>query len=340
MERLVKKQRFSELCLYDTVTPEEVAEFEREHDITLPEDYVWFITNVGNGGRWYDKYGNYRFEKLRETFVCRLYDRDTGERADKYALAVLSKGCSYCLAIVIKGKDRGRICSTDGYTASPCYPMTVNNFRELYVKWLEEISRGYAEYAFERRSYGTLEQHFRDYERNCSREVLTDLGSKITPEAVSKKLMRRLAAAFYTEQDKEKKQALFMILAGIKYPYPLNIFREMFVPEYYDDILFVLDSYYGYLRDFDRRVMEEAEKFYPMLVEIAHDKGIMADKLNISKCLKMVIMNPLFCLADIEDIFEMQQETVTAAIWSFDKSKMPESVHCYIDAANEMIRKK
>ena len=338
VEHFAKKQRFSDICLYDTVSRDEVAEFERLYGITLPEDYVWFITNVGNGGLWYDKYGGYRFEKLSETFICRLYDRDTGEMTDKYALAVLSIGCSYYYAIVLKGKDRGRICSTDGYSASPCYPMTVNNFRELYVKWLEEISRGYNNYGFEHRSYGTLEQHFCDYERNGSREALRDLRSKITPEAVSKKLLRRLAAAFYTEQDKEKKRSLFMILASVRYPYPLNLFREMFLPENYDDILFVLVNYYEYLRDLEHSVMEGAEIFYPMLVEIAHDRDIMSDERNLGRCLKTVIKNPLFCPADIEDILNMRQETVTEVIGHFDKSKMPECVHKYIDAANEIRR--
>ena len=45
--------------LYDVISKEDVELFEYVNGVKLPEDYVWFITNVGNGGTWRD--GEYLF---------------------------------------------------------------------------------------------------------------------------------------------------------------------------------------------------------------------------------------------------------------------------------------
>ena len=54
----------------DVISKEDVELFELANDVKLPEDYVWFITNVGNGGTW--RNGEYRFYPLDldRGFLC------------------------------------------------------------------------------------------------------------------------------------------------------------------------------------------------------------------------------------------------------------------------------
>lgn len=49
MEQL--KKFLEMLKIYDIISIEEVRKFEEENNIKLPDDYVWFITNVANGCR-------------------------------------------------------------------------------------------------------------------------------------------------------------------------------------------------------------------------------------------------------------------------------------------------
>ena len=49
---LTKKNKAYQLNPVTTL--EKVRAFEKENGVILPEDYVWFITNVANGGIWMD----------------------------------------------------------------------------------------------------------------------------------------------------------------------------------------------------------------------------------------------------------------------------------------------
>ena len=51
-----KKLEILDVQLNDVISIEEVRKFEAENDVKLPDDYVWFITNVGNGGGLYCDY--------------------------------------------------------------------------------------------------------------------------------------------------------------------------------------------------------------------------------------------------------------------------------------------
>jgi hypothetical protein len=60
---LTKKNKAYQLNPVTTL--DKVRAFEEENGVILPEDYVWFITNVANGGNWMD--GIYRFYPLEKS---------------------------------------------------------------------------------------------------------------------------------------------------------------------------------------------------------------------------------------------------------------------------------
>ena len=64
--------------IYDVISIEEVEKFEIENDIILPEDYVWFITNVENGGIWEGEWPIYliRCRKKNDCYVLIMRSSD------------------------------------------------------------------------------------------------------------------------------------------------------------------------------------------------------------------------------------------------------------------------
>lgn len=165
---------YADFKLFDVIALDAVRKFEAEHQVRLPDDYVWFITNVGNGGTWQPVMGggwDYQFYPLEKTYFSRkapdrnaaVPDSETG--TDKYALDVLSKGCSYSFGIILAGEHYGEISDdSDGdafYNEKP-----VHGFKELYLKWLDEFSLGYDIVRFDERLHGTIEEHLEQY-KHC-----------------------------------------------------------------------------------------------------------------------------------------------------------------------------
>ena len=128
--------------IYDVISKEDVELFESVYSVKLPEDYVWFITNVGNGGTW--RNGEYRFYPLdldEPGFLCEeLPNHQKGQ--DMYALDVLYAGCIYSYGLILQGEHSSEISSNaDGmaiYSSTPPH-----RFKEFYLKWLEEACQEY-----------------------------------------------------------------------------------------------------------------------------------------------------------------------------------------------------
>ena len=341
-----KKFRFTDLCFYDVISEEEVGLFERENGIRLPEDYKWFITNVGNGGMWGDENGSWRFEKLEDTFICRLKDSSEKIVCQKYALAVLSTGCSYYTALILTEENFGGITFTDGYNASEPRPLAVHSFKEYYTKWLEELCMGYDRTGFESRGFGTVEEELHKYKQSGDTEYLRDILSKVKFGALKEKTVRKLLVQFFAEKGYDNKRLLMCILSQLRYKGAMNIFREVCEPGYYADI--VRSLYFGYryvVNDYLRgyHAMDGAEQFYPMLVELAHSGELTKDARDrrdcsmLHYCLEMLLYNPLFRLEDIEDILSSEDERITCDVarLSAVRCQLSEETRKYIEAARE-----
>lgn len=152
-----------------------VRQLEAEFNMKLPEDYVYFLTEIGNGGAG-PYCGLYSLEKLRMYCLeyCGLQDdarepiidssltiekwNEVAEHMeyaddaeyDKYEkyistgiLIIGTQGCTYDNLLMCKGSEAGKIVYID-WNLEPDYPpyLTGKTFMEWYVGYFEEIIAG------------------------------------------------------------------------------------------------------------------------------------------------------------------------------------------------------
>ena len=198
--------------LYDVISIEEAEEFEIENDIILPEDYVWFITNVGNGGIWRN---NYRFYPLGYAgFSCEeLPGHFMG--TEKYSLPILSTGCTYGIGIILEGEHFGEL-SYEADDMAVYRPMVVHGFKEFYLKWLEEACLGYNGHGVENRRYGTIEEHLEQYKKDRDITLLYDICSKVNRGCATGQFVSAVRSVLKSEKNQENREMLIRILEIIR----------------------------------------------------------------------------------------------------------------------------
>lgn len=155
--------------LNPVISAESVLKAERKYNFKLPEDYFWFITNVGNGGAgpYYglksfsldkEKYlkllgketmlSPMRSKEEYDQFICKYeeceedeYD-ELNEELWQGLLYLGTQGCTMNIHLILSGEYRGKIIYGDYDRYRPFFPST-NNFLEWYENWLLETSKGY-----------------------------------------------------------------------------------------------------------------------------------------------------------------------------------------------------
>ena len=334
------------LELYDVTTIEAVRAFEEEAGVKLPEDYVWFITNVGNGGKW-DTESHYEFYPLTTvdeawfSYYAEGYGFPNGKE-EKYALGVFDEGDAYCFGIILNGEHYGEISDIcDYYYAYFHDDKIVHNFKELYTVWLDDAYSGYDEYGFERRLRGTVEELFYRYLDSREISCLGSIFSKINKKTASREFIDRVHDEFLRETDNCKQMELCDILMKSGYEDPLSLIKRIFRPENYEKIIWYLgDSFLSYFKDWVRsdEVMNGAEVYYPMLVEMLKYFNTL-DKFNtydFDQCFSMTVANPQFNEKDIMDVLTSNNKLVVERISYFDfhyNKTVVKLVRKYIDIA-------
>ncbi len=313
--------------LNDVTTIEAVRAFEAEEGVKLPEDYVWFITNVGNGGIW-QKRGRYeyRFDPLTIAgfaYYAEEFDFPNGKE-EKYALALLEEGCGYYFGIILTGEHYGEIsdiadCEYAYYNGNK----TVHNFKELYTAWLDDAYRGYDDYGFERRHRGSVEELLDKYLDSKDIGYLGSVFSKINKKSASKEFIDRVHAEFLRETDNNTQVSLCDILMKSGVDDPFSIIKRIFRPENYEKIIWYLgDDYLSYFKDWRRsdEVMDGAEVYYPILVEILKYFNTLDefDTYFFDHCFSMTVANPLFDEKDIMDVLTSDNKLVVKQISYFN----------------------
>lgn len=295
--------------LYDVTTLDVVRQFEEEAGIKLPADYVWFITNVGNGGTWHteSKYPFLPLTTAKEAIFADPYLYHVKDEHEKLSLSVLHRGCTYFFGIILYGEYYGEISqNNDGQICFTPNENTVHNFKELYTAWLDDAYLGYDEFGFERRHRGTVEELFRQYRRSGDIAYLNSVCSKINKKTVTKELTSKLRMEFTCEKDNTKKVTLCDILIKTGYKDPFSLIVKIFRPENYDRIIGYIHRPLKYFKDWMNAegVMDGAEIYYPMLVEMLKyfNSRTQFDTFYFDRCLIMVIKNPRYNEADIIDV--------------------------------------
>ncbi len=315
--------------LNDVTTIEAVRAFEAEAGVKLPEDYVWFITNVGNGGIWKKRgKSEYKFYPLTTadeamfSYYAEGYGFPNGKE-EKYALRVFEEGDGYYFGIILTGEHYGEISDiADGIYAYYHGDKTVHNFKELYTVWLDDAYRGYDDNGFDCRHRGSVEELFDKYLGSKDIGYLNSVLSKINQKSASKEFIQRVHTEFLSESDNAKQVRLCDILMKSGFDDPLSIIKRIFRPENYEKIIWYLGYYLSYFKDRLRsdEVMDGAEVYYPMLVEILKYLNTL-DKFDtylFDQCFSMAVANPLFDEKDIMDVFTSHNKLVKKRISYFN----------------------
>ena len=327
--------------LYDVTTIEAVRQFEAEAGIKLPADYVWFITNVGNGGTWHTK-SKYPFLPLTTakdaTFAVPCLYHAEDER-EKLSLSVLHRGCSYYFGIILYGEYYGEISEdSDGEIYFAPNRNTVHNFKELYTAWLDDAYLGYDEFGFECRHRGTIEELFTKYRGSGDIAYLYSVCSKINSKTATMEFMAKLRAEFICEKDNDKRVLLCDILIKAGYYDPLSLLKKIYRPENYEKII------WHFIHTFacDEKICNNKPEYYPMLVEMLKYFNSQSEfnTFHFDRCLVMVIKNPEYNEADIIDVLTTDNELAVEEISYFSMDpQMKEIIGKYIDLAIEKREK-
>ncbi len=316
------------LSLGGAVTMSYVREFEKLNNITLPEDFVWFVTNVGNGGIDSDvsvnpEIGGVRFSSdvaklypLEKTFLFD-YMPEAGKLIRNYSLTLC--GDSYTqYELILKGEQYGEMCETDieFYTAEN-NDWTVHGFKDFYLTWLDNICNGYGDLHFVNRMKGTIEEHIGQYKAQPDMEYLRAIGLKAHRESVSRQTMAELHSLFLCETIPENKIYLAKILANCGFGDMLSVIREVFAPEFYETVFYMLyfDEFYYRKAKNEFTLAPNAEEYYDIALTLfrayEQDPSNKSDGnyvLHLYDRFKLIIMNPRFRQQDVMDILTSEDK--------------------------------
>lgn len=160
-EKMERLKNYGDVEIFDVISIEEVRKFEEENNIKLPDDYVWFITNVANGcksrSKGHDVY-DYRYScglyPLERTYFSSEYiDNDNWDDCsgeENFSLSISSTGCTGSYGIFLKGEHYGEISDNDEGLAY-YEPKRVHGFKEWYNLLLDETLSGYSTFGFDDR---------------------------------------------------------------------------------------------------------------------------------------------------------------------------------------------
>ncbi len=328
----------TEIEINDIISVEEVKRFEAENNIELPNDYVWFITNVGNGGTWYN--GEYLFYPLEKTYFS--YEGLPGYKRgrEKYSIDVLSKGCSYSMGIILSGEHYGEI-SSDGDGLAFFHSIPIHGFKEFYLKWLDEACLGYDNLNFENRLFGTIEEHLEQYISIPDLELLWSIYSKVNKQCTTKQFLLDVHSAFVSETKNENQVMLARILLKAGYEDPFSLFSAIFRPENYEIIVWAMYFSLPYFENWHKAegVIADAPKYYPMLVEIMKYYETAKEREHFDHCFEMTVMNPAFKEEDIIGFLTSDDAEIVKCLDRVYLENIRERVGKYIDEAKKKYQK-
>ncbi len=314
-EKMERLKKYNKVEIYDVISIEEVRKFEKENDIKLPDDYVWFITNVANGccesGYSYEL--SCGFYPLEHTdFSSEYIEADNWEDCfgeENFSLDISSTGCTGSYGIFLKGEHYGEISDNDEGLAYYS-KKRVHGFKEWYKLLLDETLLGYAPERFDERISGKIEDILESYKQNHDIFYIYSIYWKLSDGyrkrvIITEKLMNDVYEVFSNETIPENKKELFFILTAIHYPDIFSAIEQIFIPENYGPIAFELNITNGiYFKDIChmyRGVVDGAGRYYSMIKKML-DYLAENESKYFEDAFRVAVMNPEFKADDIETI--------------------------------------
>lgn len=172
-----------------------IREFEERYKFKLPEEYVFFLTKVGNGGAG-PHYGLYDFEEFikqqiyleyipndalinnnltKEMWYDMLESEDEEDDDEKYEeflshlhggfTSIGGQGCTYSTLLMTNGSEKGKIVYFDwNLEPNSCPYLTHMTFLDWYESYFKELIYGYDIYGYGQYIVGTEEKLVNQYE--------------------------------------------------------------------------------------------------------------------------------------------------------------------------------
>ena len=142
------------------INKNKVIELENKYEFKLPEDYFWFITEVGNGGACHgysmDKFEDMDFDYLKYDNRIDLmieYSKKVNEGnandiedIDFEYYGILrfgTLGCSSSIGLIVTGENRGKVVYYDDEFYEEPFITCYDNFVDYYENWALETSLDY-----------------------------------------------------------------------------------------------------------------------------------------------------------------------------------------------------
>lgn len=275
--------------LNPTVSMGEVLKWEEDFNIKLPDDYVYFLTQIGNGGAG-PYYGLYSLDELRQQQYYKRQDNkqnpiidaslskekwnelmeqldsaddDMYEEIEQYintgVVIIGTQGCTYDNLLMCNGSETGKIVYID-WNLEGEYPpfLTRMSFFEWYIGFFEDIIAEYSVCSYGYNKRGTQQDLQQDYSKSYRLEdKLINLQGFLRFDTLAVETLDFL----YNIHDVEVDSARLAILLKFKADLGMNLFDKFIEGE---NISAAISNI--------RRIPKEIQqKYYKKAIEILYE---------------------------------------------------------------------
>ena len=220
-----------------------VIELEKQYGFKLPEEYFWFITEVGNGGACHG-YGMDKFEDINLDYIkydnkinkmkeyCQKVsegyeiDQDSKNEVTNYGILKFGTlGYSYIIGLIVTGENKGKVIYYDrDFNEEPSITCD-DNFVNYYENWLLETSLDYKMGTFGIRLRFEIDDLIKYYNDILNNKEIKD--SRINKRSIittifkykslDEKHLNEIYNLYNLEKDENYKLQLVIILDNHKY---------------------------------------------------------------------------------------------------------------------------
>ena len=149
IDRIIDKMNFKNIQRNQVVSIEEIKEFEKNFDISLPEELILFYTKISNGCKMIDGFDllnltdwKYNIEHLKDDFMFDKYwiwesnyDEEKIAKITYGNIELIDIGDAQTWNIIVNGNEKGKMWFFSDVGIQPCAPSM--NFLEWFEYWLD-----------------------------------------------------------------------------------------------------------------------------------------------------------------------------------------------------------
>lgn len=353
-ERKAPGARFHQYRLNPPADADRLREAEQKYGFTLPEDYFWFLTTVGDGGA-----GPYRgllpFEndqrimgldhlgeaalfgpmespQAYEAFIRRLPPAETaGPKLWRGLLTIGRTGGTQDAMLVVTGDRRGCVMLADQELKRPYYSVDAS-FLDWYARWLEETAAGYNMHFFDSRIGGNASELTARYETADEEEKALILEALFKFPSMEKPVLRRLAKLHEKEENQDFRNGLMRHLFRLQYEKADGLLREAL--RHKESRLQALVALWGrYVRE------PQPEHWYREILDILPMEED-SSQTGFRMALDLITKSPVFHMEDLEPLIMGCNEEQQAILFAKCSPRaMPlHTALCYVGKLEDSCR--